>query len=557
MNLHNFQDFIDDVILKRGKDYFIKGHVEKIEEIRPNHYIAEIEGSEYYTVEIIIDDHKNIMETSCDCPYDFGEYCKHQVAAFFALENNEASGSKKAQPLKLDLPTLLTNFSKEKLQSIIINLSQEYPDIEKRLLFQYAPGKNELAASKKLIKDYIRKATSRGFIAWNRVSDALIGINMTLEKARDRMETGETENAVLLCLLVQSSVMDMLGYCDDSNGEVSIVMNESFDIINDAVLSHAHRLDKHQQMKLFETIMKEALCQRYEEWNDWKLNLFHSCVYLAYNPEIRQKLEIELDRMIESSTNDDSWSTGHLIEEVKLLQLELLERFDGEEKALQFIQENIRFSAFREKAILHQLQKENYLEVIGLCVEGEETDKNYRGLIHKWKQYKLQGYEGLGDMESQRKLLLDFVLENEFTYYMKLKERYTSEEWPTLLQTILQNFENRRHLPSIYVEILKKENLTDKLLEYCRMEPSSIQNLYPYLIKNNKDEVNSIFKTYIDIISERATDRKKYKQVCSIIKTYKKVCDKSSALQLMDALKERYKRRPAFLDELEKLESKV
>lgn len=557
MNLNNFQELIDDVILKRGKDYFKKGHVEKIEEIGSNHYIVGVEGSENYTVEIIIDNHKNIMETSCDCPYDFGEYCKHQVAAFFALENDVVSESKRPKQLKekkLNLPTLLSNFSKEKLQNIIIDLSQEYPEIEKRLLFQYAPVKNEMAEGKKLIKDYIRKATSRGFIAWNRVSDALIGVYMTLEKARERVETGETENAVSLCLLAQSSVMDMLGFCDDSNGEVSMVMNESFDIINDVVLSHVHQLDEHQQQKLYEIIMKEALGQRYEDWTDWKLNLFQSCVYLAFNPIIRQKLETELALMIESSKKDDSWSTGYLMGEVKLLQLELLERFDGEEKALQFIHDNIRYSDFREKAIIHQLRKENYLEVIRLCTDGEETDKNYRGLVHKWKQYRLQGYEGLGDKESQRKLLLDFVLENEFNYYSKLKERYTSAEWPTVLQTILQSFENRKHVPSTYVEILKTENLSEKLLKYCSMEPSSIQSLYSYLINNYQDEVNAIFKTYIEIASERANDRKKYKQVCSIIKIYKKAFDNSSALKLVNELKEKNKKRPAFLDELEKFE---
>lgn len=86
------------------------------------------------------------------------------------------------------------------------------------------------------------------------------------------------------------------------------------------------------------------------------------------------------------------------------------------------------------------------------------------------------------------------------------------------------------------------------------MESSSIQNLYPHLIKNHKDEVNSIFKTYFELASERVYDRKKYKQVCSIIKTYMKACDESSAFQLMNELKERYKKRPAFLDELEKLE---
>ncbi|MEI0737506.1 SWIM zinc finger family protein [Paenibacillus sp. JTLBN-2024] len=33
------------------------------------------------------------MESECDCPYDFGPVCKHQVAVFLELKNREADGA--------------------------------------------------------------------------------------------------------------------------------------------------------------------------------------------------------------------------------------------------------------------------------------------------------------------------------------------------------------------------------------------------------------------------------------------------------------------------------
>jgi hypothetical protein len=160
MNLNNFQELIDDVILKRGKDYFKKGHVEKIEEIGSNHYIVGVEGSENYTVEIIIDDHKNIMETSCDCPYDFGEYCKHQVAAFFALENDVVSESKRAKRVKekkVDLPTLISNFSKENFKVSLLILHRNIRRLKSDCFFNMLLVKMNWQKVKSLSKNIFVK----------------------------------------------------------------------------------------------------------------------------------------------------------------------------------------------------------------------------------------------------------------------------------------------------------------------------------------------------------------------------------------------------------------
>ena len=178
--------------------------------------------------------------------------------------------------------------------------------------------------------------------------------------------------------------------------------------------------------------------------------------------------------------------------------------------------------------------------------------KTYRGLVHKWKKYELQAYEKLGDINNQRELALEFLYGNDFSYYAKLKELYEPNEWKNTLQKIMITFENQSYIPSAYVEILKVEKLHSKLLEYCKEHLSSIQSMYTFLIEDYFEEVNGIFNTFIEMEAEHANDRKKYRNVCGLIKAYKKACGDINADKLADNLKHKYKRKPAFVEELER-----
>ncbi|WP_335384586.1 hypothetical protein [Neobacillus drentensis] len=40
--------------------------------------------------------------------------------------------------------------------------------------------------------------------------------------------------------------------------------------------------------------------------------------------------------------------------------------------------------------------------MIQLCVDGEQADTKYRGLVHQWREYRYQAYELLGDIEQQK-----------------------------------------------------------------------------------------------------------------------------------------------------------
>ena len=94
MNLNNFESYIDKKILDRGYDYYLEDAIDQIEQVDDNEYIFYIKGTYDYEVNLKIDDNGNIIYSGCDCPYDFGPICKHEVAAYYKLNDLIDSNSK-------------------------------------------------------------------------------------------------------------------------------------------------------------------------------------------------------------------------------------------------------------------------------------------------------------------------------------------------------------------------------------------------------------------------------------------------------------------------------
>ncbi|RFU68985.1 hypothetical protein D0469_10910 [Peribacillus saganii] len=551
MDLFNFEQSFKDTILKRGKDYYKNGHILSLEETEKGHYTASVDGSEIYSVEVYLDYNEEIIDTWCVCPYE-GDFCKHQAAVFLALrERRKKPKDSKVPYTKTDLKTILLKQSSEDLVNLVVKLMQEYPEIESKLMLKYVQTDDEITAAKKLIKESIRPYKRRGFIEWRDVSLALQGAHQTLQTASNRMEEGKIESTVNLSVAVLSIVVEMIQYCDDSDGNLGEVIYGSIDLIDNAVLRGIYSLKEDEQKRVFDSIFKEALHKRYDGWEEWSDALLKVCTRFAGIPELRNKVMKHLEKMLKKF-DGSSWSGDHNISNIKLLQLDIIESCEGSEKAEQFIWQNIHHSEFREKAIHIALEREDFQEAERLCIDGEKSDSQYRGLVKQWREILYEIYGKMGHVEKQRELAMGLLLGQDYEYYVKLKQLYQPQQWERVLKNILEAFEVR-HTSSVYEKILIEEKQTAKLLEYCRRHIMSITEHYPYLTKEYPQEVSEIFINLIELSSEAASDRKKYKAVCRIIKIYKKACGSENAKALIGRLTQQYIRRPAFLDELGKV----
>ena len=121
-NLSNFDLLIHPKIVARGKAYFSDKLIEAIEKISEGEYSSTVQGSEIYTVYIALDRKENIIDHSCTCPYDWGEFCKHEVAILYYLNQKKVTAKSK---LISDLRELLNDKSKAEMLQFLIDLAKK------------------------------------------------------------------------------------------------------------------------------------------------------------------------------------------------------------------------------------------------------------------------------------------------------------------------------------------------------------------------------------------------------------------------------------------------
>ena len=127
MHITNFESQIEGKILARGQRYFDDGLVIDMWAETPNRYQAVVDGSITYDVEIHLDSKGEVVFHNCDCPYDWGEYCKHEVAVLLAIHKHLKCGTiLKQRGRKRGMQALLQGKSKKELVSLLCELANEY-----------------------------------------------------------------------------------------------------------------------------------------------------------------------------------------------------------------------------------------------------------------------------------------------------------------------------------------------------------------------------------------------------------------------------------------------
>ena len=306
MNIHHFESHIDKTILARGYSYYVEGHVVDAYEQGENEYIFDIIGSEDYEVVVEIEDSGDIIYSECDCPYDFGPVCKHEVAAYFKLFEmlNKVVGkdlkTKRTQK-QTSIEEVLSNLSKEELIQIIIDIANQDETLEQSLLVRYSRGddKLELEKCQDLINKIVRKYTDReGFIKYRETSAFVMEMDAVVNKAR------HTENPLLafnIALLLLEEAIGAIQYADDSDGDIGGLITDSLQLISE-IVTNVNENDKDQKGELFEKLLVQIDNQIFDGWEDFQIDLLHICFEFADDETRRKQLRTKIESMLEKDT---------------------------------------------------------------------------------------------------------------------------------------------------------------------------------------------------------------------------------------------------------------
>ncbi|MEO1816090.1 MAG: SWIM zinc finger family protein [Acetobacterium sp.] len=556
MKLNDFENYIDETILDRGYDYYDEGRISKVIKQGDRDYLFIIAGTELYQVFVKFDDQGEIMQTGCDCPYDFGPICKHQAAAFYALadivDNRQSEGLKIERAIHQSFLTeALDRLSKEQLITIVIEMAEKDEILKNSLMMRYSKGntKQELQKCQRLMESIVRKYQGRsGYIEYRDADEFAAEMEELLQAAND------TEDRCLgmdIASMLLIEAVDAFQYADDSDGSIGGLVSASIDTIATIVTNNPD-LDIGLKIELFEKLLKLSDENVFDGWEDFRIELLKIVIEFADVESLRNKLNQKIETMIGKISGDVY--KQYTVEALLRIELEIKSRYGTKAEVEEFIRKNLKYSSFRQALIDKYTKEKDFQSVIELALEGEKKDRNHAGLVARWKKIRYMAYKRLDQEKEQQQLAKELFFDGNFEYYQELKVLNPGNEtelYHSLKQELkaLKDWRGRE----LYCKLIVEAKDLDAIMDYVRENPQSIESYAEMLKKKYKDEVIEIYQADIKRAAGVARNRRDYQGICRIIKQYKKIAGQKNQDKIIQELVVYYKKRPAFVDELRKV----
>lgn len=125
LTLHNFEDYIEAKIIDRGFEYYEYDQVLEVEQLTKGHFSALVQGTEEYEVNIELAHSQIIFDHSCSCPYDWGEYCKHEVAVLYYIRDSELYLETESNSSFQKLEQKVKQLSKTDLERMVLEMAKK------------------------------------------------------------------------------------------------------------------------------------------------------------------------------------------------------------------------------------------------------------------------------------------------------------------------------------------------------------------------------------------------------------------------------------------------
>lgn len=548
MNINNFEKNFNKTILKRGIDYYSDGHVDDLMQINEHNWQAEVFGSSLYIIDLRILTNGDISYVDCDCPYE-GD-CKHIVAALYEIRAQwQTAATSIISEKKETLQQMLQAQTKEQLIQLILNVGQNHPAFTHELKMLFTTPEDSLKAAEKLIAHHINIAEKHGggFIPWNQISNALVGIETVQERIGEHIEKGEYFTAVELSILCFQQALEAMLNSQDS-GEFGYSIEESLAFIEQAIWEGADVWSTEQYETGYELVSKEAQNPDLDDWTEWYTSLLQSCIPLCNVDAIEKKYMSLLNSLF---IDGDKWDAKYTNERLKELQFQLISSKYSKEDVAAFLEQNIENPNMREQVIISAMERKDYEKVVQLCQDGQQQDKDLQGIVNKWRRFAFKAHKKLKQKEEMRELATQLLLSGDYDYYGEFKMLHSEQQWPQALEQLLDQLQKADS--PFYDKIIVNEQLSVRILAYCKEKPARVEQYYSHINEHYYEEVCALFIDTINKHAKNASDRKRYQEVCHSITIMRKAGYTFEATQLIADLLQTYPKRRAFVDELQKL----
>jgi hypothetical protein len=369
-----------------------------------------------------------------------------------------------------------------------------------------------------------------------------------LQTARSRKDP---VSGVEIALMIMEEAIKAFQYADDSNGDLGSLISQSQSVLEEICST----LDKSSNLRggISTKLLKHADKKVFEGWEDFRIDLLNGCFLFADDEVFRERLRDKIESFLSEKPN--GFSSRYDKERLLQLLYRLLDEYGTDGEAMQFILENVHLPSFKEQLLEKYLQEGSYQKAVDVCLEGEKDDRQYPGLVARWKKYRYQAYKSLSMKEEQERLGRELLFNGEFGCYYDLKELAAGnhEQFYSELKKELKEA-GGVYAEQIFLKLVEEENDMEALLEFVRNKPRYyIEQYAGKLEKDYKEDVLQIYKQYLFDQATEASNRRMYKEVGRKLNRYEKIAGKEKQMEVIDTLEDLNKNKPAFLDELKKI----
>ena len=556
--LNEFEQLIDERILKRGLAYFKDGAITDFSEISTGEYEAIVLGTEEYTVQLEIKN-STIVEHNCDCPYDMEPVCKHIVASIFYLKQDELeldqpnftiAKKKKTKSVAQQVKELLKAISHEELIDFVQENSKKDNKFRNYFLASFGHLSHEQSKPfyQKQIKSILSTAAGKdGWIAWNDMKYVVNTAESFLLNANNNFENNNFKNVFYIATALLEEFTEAFDYADDSNGDLGYFIESSMELLSKLT---QEKLPKSLKQVIFEYCIVSFKQKLFEGW-DWHLGMLRVAVKLI-------EKESDADTVLNCL---DTVNGKYEQERAQSFKLDLLRRFKGEKEVEKYINEHISNSSIRTKEIEKAYKSKNYNSVIELSKDGIKCDeKDKPGLVKVWYNWLLKVAQAQKDtskiIEYARFLFID-NFHPEQDYYQILKDTIEDGNWHPFLEEIIKEIKpkNRWTYTELIRKIYIKEAWWDRLFLMLKQNVSleNIQQNEQYLSKDYSSELIDLYTERITNYVEKYIGRSHYQTACRYLRRMKKLGGNDQVNDLIALFRKKYPQRRALMDELNRV----
>jgi SWIM zinc finger len=580
LTLSNFEKHINDTVLKRGKNYYEQGMVVELEESADNLWQAEVTGSDTYAVEIaILNNKKKIIDDySCTCPFE-GIICKHVVAVLLAIkeEIKNASPGSPAANKKIIFEDLVKKTGLKELQQFIAAYALKNKDFKTAFELHFANKDERIDISKKyteLIRKVIRKYADHGFVDYRSTFNLSREIDEIVNTGLGFVKKKNFKDAFLLAKPALKEMMEVIAACDDSAGNIGSTISSIVQLIE--AIADADDAANELKEQVFSFLQTELSNTLYFDYGDFGYELFGIFQNLAVaigKPD--QFLKFIDDRIV----NLKGAYTDYRINFYRTQKIYFLKAMGNSKEADKLIHQNLDIVEVRLGEVNNAINRKDFAKAKALIADGIKIaeKKEHPGTVSNWQKELLRIAELEKDIKTVRYYSKLFAFDRWFneSYYQQWKQTFSATEWKDVLeQHIAETFaavtneyeRNKKKMwnppgnPPVLREIAPiyiREKFWDRLLVLVQKEADMdiILEYHKHLFKEYPRELIEIYLPAFERKADRCNSRSEYKELAGIMKMVIKDIPvaKSKIIALAKKLMQKYPRRPAMIEELDKI----